>query len=154
MAMKIKSTPVVLAFLIALSLAACSSYSSQKKQKVVWHKGKIIVAGHVDRTKDAPTDISLRGGSILPRNQHVALDSNGNFKFERNAYTQEKLSLGYSNGWAVFMAGPSDSIFIRLKASDFEKEEYPDYEISGPAAKFSETMQLHQPPIVRTELVS
>ncbi len=141
MAMKIKSTAVVFAFLIALSLAACSSHSSQKKQKVVWHKGKIIVAGHVDRTQNDPTDISLRGGSILPRNQHVTLDSNGNFKFERNAYTQEKLSLGYSNGWAVFMAGPSDSIFIRIKASDFEKEEYPDYEISGPAAKFSETMQ-------------
>ena len=95
----------------------------------------------MDKTKDDPNIISLDGGVILNVHKNSIIDSNGNFKFKFDALTQEELMLSYSNGVAVFIAGPSDSLFIRLKADDFEKENYPDFEITGPTAKLSKTIQ-------------
>lgn len=128
--------------LAVMFLMIWTSCSSPKIPKIELHKGKVIIAGHIDKPHNASLVISLNGGKLLGSIRKAAIiDSAGNFRFTFDLLSPQVVILSYENGVAYVFVKPSDSLYIKLNFQDFRKEDHPNFQIEGPTAQISKEIQ-------------
>ncbi|UBM62551.1 TlpA family protein disulfide reductase [Candidatus Sulfidibacterium hydrothermale] len=106
------------------------------------HKGKVIIAGHIDKTQKDPMVISLTGRLLIDNlNQSDIIDSTGSFHMSFQLYHPIVIFLNYKWTRYPLYVRPGDSLYIRMSANEFLNNRYPSCQIEGPTAKISEEIE-------------
>lgn len=130
---------VALAVTVLLGWSSCSSPKSHAPKL---HKGKVIIAGHIQHFKGASRVISVQGEKLIGSIDKVdIIDSLGNFRMTFNSLYPKVVFINYENGLEALFTRPSDSLFVELDAQYFRKTEHPECRVSGPNARLSNEIQ-------------
>lgn len=128
---QIKAASFVSRFLLfCLFFAADFSFA---KNPPKFKSGKVIIAGHVELSKNSSKVISLAYSQLSgnPTRLSLILDSTGRFQFEFDILHAHDIALRYEKGEAQLYVKPLDSLYIQLNPADFQQTKYPQYMITG-----------------------
>lgn len=125
-----KSFRLMPVLLLVLTLNFSYGFS---KEVIGFKKGKVIINGHVQLSKTSSKVISLIYSqlSASPTRLSSILDSTGYFQFEFEILHTHDITLRYEKGTALLYVKPLDSLYVQLKSDDFQKNQYPDFAVSG-----------------------
>ena len=116
---------------ITLLLLVLISCSNEPKNEFV-EKGKAVIAGKVINRDEKAKTIAFSGNSILQPIRNTALiDSLGNFRVEIELTNGQNIQLYFQQGVAIIYVQPSDSLFLELDESLFNKNQFPSFHVSG-----------------------
>jgi thiol-disulfide isomerase/thioredoxin len=135
------SIPKFLFIISLISLFSCQSKENQTTLKI----SKCIIEGKIELVDGASKVISLLTNDLILESRYVqTIDSNGYFRFEFDMLYPHEVYLEYEKGRVVIFAKHQDSLFININSKNFNKEQYPEYEISGKGAELSKEIKLYK----------
>ncbi len=96
-------------------------------------EGKVIIEGVIQLSENASKVISLSYSSDDYRTDRRTeiIDSTGRFKFDFIILHPQDVLLQYEEGYAILYVEASDSLYLKIRSTDFQNERFPNFIISG-----------------------
>lgn len=125
--------------IILAILASCQANNKYGKLR----QGEVVVEGQVELNDSSSKAVTLIHGNRISGTEikTEVLDSTGRFLFEFEILHPHHITVRYDKGNAGLFAHPGDSLYLTFNASAFQKEKFPDYEISGNSVESSKNIQ-------------